>query len=481
MAARQTPGRSVAAILLVAAVVSVAACGSGPTSPAPSVATAPSAAIASAAPSSDPSAAPAESASPTPAPTLGQPLASSGSIVVLANDSSLWLVESTGTVTQLASTVDGAFAFPAWSPDGTRIAAIRYNATENAILVFDPSTADDVLPIPPQVIFRSPTIGPFYLSWTPDGDRVSFLASGDTALSLRVAPADGSAPLDGSGPGATIGTGSPYYFDWIDGEHLMTHVGEGDAAQLGEIGLDGAAVGPAVASPGAFRSAVVSPDGRYVSYIRSGTDGESAVVLAERDGGGERTMPVFGYAAVGFDPTGDTVASIGPTAPDPNPITLPAGPLRLLDPSGDEPRTLLDGRVLSFWWSPDGKTIAALRVQPVGASAPSAEGVAATPSDAVASPAASAAPAPTEARVIFVDVATGDVSSEVVVVPGKLFVDQFLTFFDQYALSHRIWAPDSTSLLFPVVTPNGGTRVAVLSRDGSDPILLDGQAAFWSP
>ena len=474
MASRQAPGRSVAAILLVVGALVAAACGSGPASLAPSVATLPSPSAAGQSPADSPFAASASPvATPSAAPTVGRPLASGGSIVVLGNDGSLWLVTADGTVTQLASTVDGSFAFPAWSPDGTRIAAIRYNATENAILVFDPSAAGSVLPVPPQVIFRSPTIGPFYLSWTPDGDRVSFLASGGTELSLRVAPADGSAPLDGSGPGATIGSGSPYYFDWIDGEHLLAHVGEGDTARLGEIGLDGAAVAPALASPGPFRSAVVSPDGRSISYIRSESDNAWSVVVAERDGSTERTMPVYGYAAVSFDPTGDTVASIGPVEPDPNPITLPAGPLRLLDPSEDEPRTLLDGRVLSFWWSPDGETIAALRVQPVGSEAPSAE--------AVVAPAASVAPVPTEARVIFVDVGTGNVRSEVVVVPGKLFIDQFLTFFDQYALSHRIWAPDSSSLLFPVAGPNGGTRVAVLSRDGGAPILLDGQAAFWSP
>ncbi len=473
MASRQAPGRSVAASLLVAVVLLVAACGSGPASLAPSVAAVPSSSAARPSPTSAVSAAPAApSATPAAAPALDQPLAAGGSIVVLGNDGSLRLVTADGTVTQLASTVDGSFAFPAWSPDGTRIAAIRSNATENAILVFDPSSAGSVLPIPPQVIFQSPTIGPFYLSWTPDGERVSFLASGGTELSLRVAPADGSAPLDGSGPGATIGSGNPYYFDWIDAEHLLTHVGEGDTAQLGEVGLDGAAVAPAVASPGPFRSAVVSPDGRFISYVRDGSDGTSSVVLAERDGTEERTMPVFGYAAVSFDPTGHTVASIGPAEPDPNPITLPVGPLRLLDPD-DEPRTLLDGRVLSFWWSPDGETIAALRVQPVDGSSPSAE--------AVVSPVASAAPMQTEARVLFVDVASGDVRSEVVVVPGKLFIDQFLTYFDQYALSHQIWAPDSSSLLFPVADPNGGTRVAVLSRDGSDPILLDGQAAFWSP
>ena len=82
---------------------------------------------------------------------------------------------------------------------------------------------------------------------------------------------------------------------------------------------------------------------------------------------------------------------------------------------------------------------------------------------------------------MFVDVASGHLVSQAVVEPGQVFIDQFLTYFDQYALSHRLWAPDSSALLLPVADPDGSTHVAVMPRDGGAPLRLDGAIAFWSP
>ena len=39
------------------------------------------------------------------------------------------------------------------------------------------------------------------------------------------------------------------------------------------------------------------------------------------------------------------------------------------------------------------------------------------------------------------------------VVPGATFVNDVLAYFDQYALSHRLWAPDSSSFLLPAGRP----------------------------
>ena len=41
-------------------------------------------------------------------------------------------------------------------------------------------------------------------------------------------------------------------------------------------------------------------------------------------------------------------------------LALPVGPLRLMDATSGDVRTLLDGRVIAFFWAPDGKTVAAL-------------------------------------------------------------------------------------------------------------------------
>jgi len=276
---------------------------------------------------------------PLPPATAGPPitlsnghvLAKTGAMAVVGNDNSLTVVDAGGRTVVLAPGSEATFAFPAWSPDGTRLAAIRTDAMGAAVLVFDAKRALAGEPVTPIVIFRNAAIGPFYLAWTPDGTGVSFLADEPDALSLRLAPADGSAPLDGSGPGSKIRSGNPFYFDWIGSDRLLAHVGSGTDAFLGVIGKDGSPAGKPLARPGDFRSAVVNRDDTLVSYVRAAASGPSLVVVAEPDGSNERTMPVFGTAGMTFDPTGDTIASIGPTTTPEQPLAIPIGPLRLMD------------------------------------------------------------------------------------------------------------------------------------------------------
>jgi TolB protein len=429
----------------------------------------PSGATASTAPSAAPSTALRRTPRPaaTPKVSAGPALGTDAPVIVLGTDATLSLVEPSGRRTTFTTSEDGTYTFPAWSPDGTRIAAIRY-ASDNAIELYDLADLTSGAPIGPTDLFRSTSTGPFYLSWSPTGASVGYLADQSGTLSLRLAKADGSSPLDGTGPGTTVGTGNPFYFDWIDDERLFAHVGSDTSALLGEIGLDGTLTGPGYASPGSFRSGVVSHDGRYVGYVRTEASGASEVVVAARDGSSEHDVPLRGFGAVSFDPTGDTAATIGPTEPGRESLAIPVGPVRLIDPIADTDRELLDGTVVGFWWSPDGRTIAAIRVQPAG-------GVSTT-----ASPAPSASPPPNEVRLLFLDVRSGDIRSQQVIDPGQLFIDQFLTYFDQYALSHHLWSPDSTAFLVPTDV-DGATKIAVTHPNGDEPIYLDGQAAFFSP
>ena len=176
-------------------------------------------------------------------------------------------------------------------------------------------------------------------------------------------------------------------------------------------------------------------------------------MVAARDGSGEHSTPVFGMAAVDFSPVDAKLATIGATEPVAAPAEIPIGPLRLIDAVSGETRTLLDGIVVSFAWSPDGSTIAAIRIVPVAAGSNVRSS---SPSASPVSPAASSAPAGrNEIRLTFVDVATGRVRSEAAVSPGAQFVNGLLTYFDQYALSHRLWAPDSSSILLPQVDAPG--------------------------
>jgi len=426
------------------------------------------------------------SASGSPGPGRSDPL-----VVLIDDDGALATVDAAGTSTILAREPGTTFGFPAWSPDGSRIAAIAYGPGGAAISIFAVPAGDrrSSQAPSPVVVYRSAEVPPFYLYWTPDGRRISFLATEADGISLRVAPADGTAPLDG-GPASVIRQGAPLYFDWIAADRLLLHVGSGAAAFLGEVGSDGAPVAPAVTGSGDFRPAVTGTSGRFMAFVR-GTVPSAELVVAARDGSAEHAVPVFGPAALVFGPTGDTVATIAAVAASPNPLAFPVGPLRLIDAASGATRTLLDGTVVGFFWSPDGRTIATLRLQG-GSGSTVADRTIVTAAAALSTPAsgasarlASATPAPTpgpELHLIFVNVADGALRSDRVVRPTSRFVNEFLPYFDQYALSHRVWAPDSRAILLPLVDDAGRDQLVSLEADGSPSSrVFDGTVGFWSP
>jgi hypothetical protein len=81
---------------------------------------------------------------------------------------------------------------------------------------------------------------------------------------------------------------------------------------------------------------------------------------------------------------------------------------------------------------------------------------------------------------VFVDVATGRIRSDARIAPAARYVNQVLSYFDQYALSHRMWAPDSSSLLVPEAGETGATHTDVFYPDGGDPRPLDAEIGFWT-
>ncbi len=399
------------------------------------------------------------------------------------------------------------FGFPAWSPDGSRIAVVGVGIFDSAIYVFTVPPTGEV-PQPPTIVYRSAASPPFYLYWTPDGGHLSFLTTEEVGIALRFAPVDGIPTAGGDAPSTVLREGAPLYFDWVDPTRVLVHVGSGIGAFVGELGLDGSAVDPAT-SPvihgnGSFRPPVVSTDDRYVAYVTEASssgaspDGRGEVVVAARDGTTDRRVPVFGPAALLFDPTGDTLATIGAVKASADIPSFPVGPLRLVDAASGSVRTLLDESVVGFFWSPDGRTIAALTVATPGqipvARAPAddrdpsvATGTApggirligtTVPRSADLAPAFSVG---VDAGLVFVDVATGAIRSQRPVRLADHFIGQLLPYFDQYALSHRVWSPDGSAVLLPLVS-SGKDELVVLPVDGSAPRRIgDGAKGFWSP
>jgi len=408
-----------------------------------------------------------------PAATIATLTTGFSRIAVVGADGSLSTTDALGGSLVRYGEAGIRFSFPAWSPDGTRIAVVGEGQDGAAVYIFT-TPVDGASPAAPAVAYSDADHPPFYLYWSPDGRALTFLTTEPEpdGLALRLVPADAS------GPATIIRHGSPMYWTWADPAHLLVHSGgEGLAGFFGEVRPDGVATEPTAILPGGFRVAAVSDDGRFRAYVTQGDGTSQPIVVETRERTESHTLGVFGTAALAFGPGSDALAIVAAAEPR-RETSVPVGPLRLMDASSGQVRTLLSSTVIGAFWAPDGRTIAAIEVP-----APGDDNVAATGRAVLVSNASSgtAAAAGTKLRISFVNVESGAIRSRSSFALSDLFIDQILPYFDQYALSHRVWSADGASIALPVVD-DGVERVKVIQADGSGArAVADGVAGFWSP
>jgi TolB protein len=372
------------------------------------------------------------------------------------------------------------YQFPAWSPDGTLVAAI--GRLDNTVTV-DVFNADPAASGLPRRIYESVERPPFYLYWAPDSRHVTFLTTEPSPddIALRIAPADGSSPSE------IVRAAAPFYWDFVDSSSLLIHTGStGSTAFTGEVDLEGTSLEDDAIASGLFRAPAVGGDGSSRAYVESASEDPFAggtMVVEARDGSVHHEIAVGGATAFGFDPTSTALAFIAPVEPADPPAPIPSGALRTVDAGTGEVRTLLDANVLAFFWSPDGQTIATLDLRPAADPGPGeARAIGGRLATTTAFPPLAAGTPGVGLHLTFIDADTADIRSERDLRISELFAFQILPYFDQYALSHRFWAPDSSAIVLPLAEEDGLDRVVVIPADGGDPHeVATGWVGFWSP
>ncbi len=384
-------------------------------------------------------------------------------------------VEPDGSQTRILAE-PGRYQFPAWSPDGERIAVIGADAEGAAVF----SVADAAWGEPARH-YSSQREAPIYLYWSPDSETISFLANRpEVGLALHLAPVSRE---DNPEESRLLSTGSPFYWQWTeDAQRLLVHTGlTGEDARLGFMAAAEDNLTENLSNPGLFQAPGISASGDYIAYAEIDAAGRGRVVLADTtEGAGEserREVPHQGLVALSWSPAEDTLALMSPPVAAPHTY----GPIRLLDAATGDLTPLVEEVAIAFFWSPDGSKIAYLSPltsedEGQQARAPMTQVSLRTPT--------SQPRAPLLLNLSVVDVASGVSERLTTFAPSPLFIGQYLPFFDQYALSHRLWSPASDALALPMLTVEDGqprSQVVVVPLQGEPRPIVPGDMPSWSP
>jgi TolB protein len=394
-------------------------------------------------------------ASPTPS------LADAGRIAYIGNDGQVFTIQPDGTNQRQLTDDDFPYQFPAWATGSGQLAVL--SGTGSVVTLLDTKEPN------PVTLYESGSQAPFYLYWSPDNSQISFLSNSLRGIALRVVD------TDGSGEAEVRGFGTPFYWDWLrDGSQMLVHTGAtGESARLGLLQEDGQVEN--IAPPGAFQAPGISANGRYWAYAEDIGAGNSWLVITDTENDEQWTERHPATIAMSWSPVADQLAF---TTGIQNENSF-WGPLRMFDTATGEVTLLSDNIVIAFFWSPNGRYLAAFNTgdidQDIGVNvadyAPRNRAIHAKPANQ---------PNPHQFNLAIIDIETGDETQVMSFNPTILFISQFLPFFDQYALSHNIWSPNSDAIVLPV-REDGESRVKVVRIDGSDFIDLgQGDMAFWS-
>jgi dipeptidyl aminopeptidase/acylaminoacyl peptidase len=318
------------------------------------------------------------------------------------------------------SPIAAAGLWPCWSPDGDCFAVSTLDpqtrSVRGSIDLLDASggylrTAHHPPTGAPSVI--APRV-PHYVQWSPSGEVLGFVAPGTEALGLYLSDRGGSYSSD------RIATGAPVFHAWSpDSRYVAIHAGaelsvyDTEARETVPIGANAVGFRTPVFSDGLVVHAAPSPPG--VSLVAQDVTGGAPDEIARFEGG-------VALQAVDGDVPAVSVAMT--REPDSGNFHQ----LWLVEVASRARTLVAKGPFTAAAWAPDGKRVAVV------------------------------SPAQTGDGRYTVQVLDRDghyVAAAEAIVPSQ-DLRTHLGFFDQYVLSHPLWAPDSGALLLAGRLPGDG-------------------------
>ena len=313
------------------------------------------------------------------------------------------------------------YSWPTWSPDNAQLACFARQGEDGPASVYTVA-ADGV------ESWERASLGqgaPIYGNWSPRADMFTVLVQrGERQLALE------TIAMTQPGQTHTLLTGAPLFWSWApQGQLVAAHVGDNET---GRVVLIEAATGTIVreisARPGTFRVPVWSPDGELLTYVERGADGSQTLRLFDIQSGENAPISrASGMTTALWSPDGQ--ALVFSSTQRQGSMLSPS--LHLLDLSSGQSTTLLETPVAGFLWAPHGTSLVYLSVDIQHS----------------------------QLRWHQYDRTTGESLELVRFLPSREQTLQF-SFFDQYAGSHPLLAPDGTLLTFTGHLPDAATQPA---------------------
>ncbi len=372
-------------------------------------------------------------------------------LLVLGSDGNIYTVNPDGTE-RFSLTNDASsskqYLQPTWSPDAERIAWTEIELTDG-----DPTSTiitaqwDGSERVDAEVPFA-----PFYIFWSPDSSRLAYLSNwlNGSLPSMALRLAELPTNLDGSEPLATstLAQGQPLYFSWSpDSQRLLTHTGDDELAVQALDGNRESIDAPA----GAFPAPQWATNGNELVYAVTEEDRQRLIVT---DLEGDLLEEVTDYVdriTFSLSPDGRQVAYV---VSESDASMAALGPLFVYEFESQQTRELSSIPAIAFYWSPDSQKLAYLTPDSGGQ------------------------------RIDFLwNVWDGEQKIEYAdFLPSRTFFQSYLAFFDQYAQSMSMWAPDSSAFAY-AGTDRGRSGIWVQPLgEGERPVAVGpGVVVAWSP